>query len=263
MLGETVTTGAIAFDIKMDHPFDNSGRWFGIYNGAGEMKEIFSAAKDGSEYLVIGSKSLLNGQTFVTEDAFYQPSTHSAEYTTLDARIVFSRATTDDDWTVRVYDLATSSSAPIFDGTIAKTALDGISGSNTSIWKDGTGSDVCRIRKWSAELVQTSEISTSPIESAIVKNSAGETITTLADVTDGEVDCVVNVNQTGGTVFVAIYNSGWKLLKVKSIPVTQLGEQEPIEFTGVDGSVAAHMKLFYWNDDFQPLTGFINPLARQ
>lgn len=262
MLGETVTKGHIQFDFKFDNAACNGG-WFYLRDSSGANKEIFSEQRDLSRHLVIGTNSLLNGQTFTNEKAYLEQSGGKA---TIDARLVIGRNSEEDDWNVKVYELDVSRTSPVFEGTIAKTALDGITGSSKSVWvqSNSMNGDVLKIRKWSAELVQTSEISVSPIESAIVKNSAGTTITTLADVlADGEVDCVVNVNQTGGTVFVAIYNSGWKLLQVKSIPVTQVGEQAPIEFTGVTAAADSHMKLFYWNDDFQPLTGFINPLARQ
>lgn len=163
--------------------------------------------------------------------------------------VVVSRDTMLEDWTVKVYD---SAETLLAQGTLPAATNATLTKFGVSrYWGDAYPYYV-RVCSLKATLSANG-----PLKSVKVVNAAG---TTIEDLTEGgNIKCVVDVKQPGGILYAAIYSSGYKLLAVKSLNVTEAGEKE-LPFENVAADATQHMKLFYWSNQFKPLIGFMDPL---
>ncbi len=278
-LAEPLKTGNIAFDIKFNN-LKSANNTYSNSPGSIDRRMLGfvtdSATSDWSPALIcmgatvgggISTNYTVNGSypTFVSGATNYDHNTISdatVARETFDIRVVAMRDTTSEPWQIRVYDRTEgfATNQAIMITTLSCNEIRGITGWYTA--QATADTRYVAVQNMSAEYI--SESSISALAAATVKNSAGAVITTLTDETvaaDGIVNVSVDVNKLGGRLYAAIYNNGWKLLTVQSAPVTQTGTVT-FPFTNVDPSITSHIKVFYWDNGFKPLSTTIDPLVR-
>ncbi len=235
-LEEAIPTGTVAFDYEVSNTV---GKIYFRVNGIDIIESQPQANGPGFAQI---------SNSFPFEVSNPYTSRSHGDTNKMHLRIVVSRADTSSNWDVVAYD--SYDNTVLCRGTLANAPLTTFA---VGRWWE-TGCPSIKIHSLSATL-----LADQPISSVKVVNVGGtEPLENLKD--GGNIECIVNVKQPGGVLYAAIYSSGWKLLDVKSLPVTVVGEQEPLVFENVAADESQHMKLFYWTNKFKPIIGFMDPL---
>lgn len=278
-LENPVTTGCIAFDAEFRQNVPSGS----TSNGPGSFDRRilgFITDKATSNYSAalicqntsigsgIGPNYQANGAypTFITGKSTYAhltPNEATDARETYNIRVIAMRDTADVPWQIRVYDKTEGyeTGQAIMLTTLDCNQINGVSGWYTA--QSSADSRYVRIANYSAEYVTAEDIPA--INTAVVKNSEGKIITTLGDEVvkaDGIVNVEVTANKTGGILYAAVYDNGWRLVSAQSTVVTS-SEVVPFTFTDINPSITTHIKVFYWDNGFTPLSTRIDPLLKQ